>query len=69
MRGDIDINTGTIIDGEKSIQEVGHELFNFVVRVASGKLTKAEKNKQNDFAIRQEGYSWPSLKDIALRGF
>jgi altronate dehydratase large subunit len=69
MRGDIDLNTGAVIDGRKTIREAGEELFDLIVKVARGKLTKAERNRQNHFAIRQEGFSWPSLKEIAQRGF
>jgi len=38
------------------------------VKAASGELTKAEKNKQNQFAIRQEGFNYPTLKDIVEKG-
>lgn len=68
MEGDMDINAGAIIDGIKSIQEVGKEIFDFMVKVANGELTKAEMNKQNLFAIRQEGFNYPTLKDVADRG-
>ncbi len=67
MKGDIDVNAGGIIDENKTIQKVGEEIFGLLVRVASGELTKAERNKQNHFAIRQEGYHWPTLKDIASK--
>jgi len=38
------------------------------VKVASGELTKAEKDKQNQFAIRQEGGNYPTLKDTVEKG-
>ena len=38
------------------------------VKVASSELTKAEKNKQNQFAIRQEGFNYPTLKAMAEKG-
>lgn len=68
MEGDLDVNAGTIIDEDKTIQEVGKGIFKLMVKVASGELTKAEKNKQNQFAIRQEGFNYPTLKDIADKG-
>ena len=68
VKGDIDVNAGAIIDGGKTIREVGEEIFELVIQVASGELTKPERNKQNNFAIRQEGYHWPTLKDIAEKG-
>ena len=68
MKDDIDVNAGAIIDEDKAIQEVGKEILELMVKVASGGLTKAEKNKQNQFAIRQEGFNYPTLKDIADKG-
>ena len=65
MPGDFDINAGTIIDGFKTIEEVGKEIFNLLIDVSNGKETRAEINKQYQFAIRQEGFHWPRLKDIA----
>ncbi len=63
--GDFDINAGTIVDGEKTVKEVGEEIFKLLIEVANGKETRAEINKQRQFAIRQEGFHWPTLKDIA----
>jgi altronate dehydratase large subunit len=68
MPGDFDINAGSIIDSDKTIKEVGREIFELLVDVASGKQTKAEINKQYQFAIRQEGFQWPTLRDIAHEG-
>ena len=42
MRENIDLNTGDIISAGVSIEEKGRELFELVVRVASGEQTKAE---------------------------
>lgn len=38
----IDVNAGTIATGERSIQDVGTEIFNLIVDVASGKQPLAE---------------------------
>ena len=38
----MDINAGRIASGEASIEEVGWELFHFLLEVASGKKTWAE---------------------------
>ena len=65
MPGDFDINAGAIIDGFKTTEEVGKEVFELLVDVSSGRETQAEINKQHQFAIRQEGFHWPRLKDIA----
>ena len=38
----MDVNAGTIADGQKTIEEVGWELFHLMLDVASGKKTWAE---------------------------
>lgn len=45
MINDMDINAGEIILGRKSIEEVGEEVFENMIRVASGELTKGEAIK------------------------
>lgn len=67
MPGDFDINAGTVIDGKKTVQEVGEEIFELLIKVAGGEKTRAEINKHNQFAIRQECFHWPTLKDLAER--
>jgi altronate hydrolase len=58
MRDIIDIDTGGIISGEKSIQRVGGEILEFVIQVASGKIcTKAEEKGQEDFIPWKRGIS------------
>lgn len=42
MKENIDINAGTVITGEKSLQEVGEEIYQEILAVASGKMAKAE---------------------------
>ena len=39
---DMDINCGTIADGEKTVQDVGQEIFERWLEVASGSQTKSE---------------------------
>ncbi len=51
MKENIDINAGTIILGEKTIEEVGEEIFNKLIRVANGELTKAEILGHREFGI------------------
>ncbi|MBW8687596.1 UxaA family hydrolase [Chitinophaga rhizophila] len=54
----IDINTGTIIDGEESIPEAGERILNYVIDVASG-VTQARSviNGQDDFIPWKRGVS------------
>ena len=47
----IDLNAGTIADGTHTLQEVGNEIFNEIVAVANGKLTKAELGKHHEFSL------------------
>ena len=42
MADNIDINAGTIVDGQTSIQDVGQNIFETIRRVASGERTKSE---------------------------
>jgi len=68
MKDDMDINAGDIIDKDKTLEEVGSEIFKLLLNVASSELTKSEQNKQNQFAIRQEGFNYPTLKEAAEMG-
>ena len=42
MKNDMDINAGVIIEGKRSIEEVGEEAFSHFVRTLSGEETKCE---------------------------
>jgi altronate dehydratase large subunit len=42
MKDDMDINAGLIITGEKTIEEVGEEVFQKLLRVLNGEMTKNE---------------------------
>jgi altronate hydrolase len=54
----IDIDTGAIISGEKSIPQMGEEVLGFVIQVASGEVrTKAEQKGQEDFIPWKRGVS------------
>jgi altronate hydrolase len=58
MAGDIDVNAGVILDENASIEQVGHELFEQILAVASGKPVKAEENGHREFMIwSEEGIS------------
>lgn len=54
----IDVDTGAIISGEKTIEQMGEETLDFVVQVASGRArTKAEEKGQEDFIPWKRGVS------------
>ena len=58
MNDIIDFNTGTIIEGKKTIEETGEVLLDFVIQVASGEIqTKARKLMQDDFIPWKRGMS------------
>ncbi|MBT9457879.1 MAG: altronate dehydratase [Burkholderiaceae bacterium] len=40
---DMDINCGLVVDGELSIEEMGQQIFDEILRVASGQPTKSEQ--------------------------
>lgn len=42
MEDDMDINAGTILDGEGTVESVGAEIFEKIISVASGEKTKSE---------------------------
>ncbi|MBV8896624.1 MAG: altronate dehydratase [Acidobacteriaceae bacterium] len=50
MSANMDINAGRIADGSASIEEVGREIFESLLRVASGERTLAEKLGHHEFA-------------------
>jgi len=54
----IDIDTGSIVSGHKTIQQMGEEILDRVIQFASGETrTKAELLAQNDFIPWKRGVS------------
>jgi altronate hydrolase len=54
----IDVDTGSIITVESTIEQMGEQILDRVVQVASGELrTKAEENSQEDFIPWKRGVS------------
>lgn len=54
----IDINTGAIIEGEKTIQQMGEEILEYCIRAASGEvIPKAVFLNQDDFIPWKRGVS------------
>ena len=50
LQDDMDINCGTILDGEESVEQAGQRIFEMILRVASGERTKSE---QSDFGAAE----------------
>ncbi|MGO4285769.1 UxaA family hydrolase [Bosea sp. TAB14] len=42
MEEDMDVNCGTILEGEETVPESGQRIFDLILRVASGERTKSE---------------------------
>jgi altronate hydrolase len=58
MHDIIDIDTGGVISGETTIERMGEDILELVIKVASGEsMTKAELNGQNDFIPWKRGVS------------
>jgi altronate hydrolase len=54
----IDIDTGPVIKGEKTIEEMGEQILDYIVDLASGNIkTKAQKLNQDDFIPWKRGVS------------
>ena len=51
MSDNIDLNGGRIITEGVSVEEMGEELFNEIVKVSNGKLTKSEALGHKEFGI------------------
>ncbi len=49
MRDNMDINAGRIADGESSVGEVGREIFELLLKVASGERTASERLGHHEF--------------------
>jgi altronate hydrolase len=49
MRDNMDLNAGRIADGEAGVQQVGKEIFDLLLRVASGERTCAERLGHKEF--------------------
>ena len=58
MNDIIDIDTGGVVSGETTIERMGEDILELVIKVASGETrTKAELNAQNDFIPWKRGVS------------
>jgi altronate hydrolase len=58
MHDIIDINTGTIIEGEETIEQAGERILEYVIKVASGEVeVSAVRHGQDDFIPWKRGVS------------
>jgi altronate hydrolase len=47
----MDVNAGRIMTGESTIAEVGREIFDLLLRVAAGEMTKSETLGHREYFI------------------
>ena len=58
MEDIMDLNTGTIIEGEETIEQAGRRILDYVIKVASGEIeVKAVRHGQDDFIPWKRGIS------------
>ncbi len=58
MHDIIDINTGSIIEGNETIEQAGERILDYVIKVASGEIeVSAVRHLQNDFIPWKRGVS------------
>ena len=58
MHDIIDINTGTIIEGEETIEQAGERILEYIIKAASGEIeVSAVRHLQNDFIPWKRGVS------------
>jgi altronate hydrolase len=58
MRDIIDLNAGTIIEGEETIEQCGERILDYIIKVASGEtIVSAVRHGQDDFIPWKRGVS------------
>lgn len=55
MPGDMDVNAGAIIDEDRTLDEVGRDIFDLSLSVANGRQTCAEVNRSVPFGYLKQG--------------
>lgn len=56
LKDDMDINAGTIADGEETIAQVGERIFQLIIAVASGQQTRSEALGHQEFVLSYKSY-------------
>jgi altronate dehydratase large subunit len=51
MRDSMDMDMSKIIDGKETVRAAGKRIFDEIIAIASGKITRAERFNQQDFCI------------------
>ncbi|MDS0300601.1 UxaA family hydrolase [Halogeometricum sp. S1BR25-6] len=53
MSANMDVNAGTVVEGEEAVEAVGERVFRSVLDAADGKRTAAETRRMEEFAITE----------------
>jgi altronate hydrolase len=56
LSDDMDVNAGRILDGEATLEEVGQEIFDAVVALASGRQSKSEELGHQEFILTYKSF-------------
>jgi altronate hydrolase len=51
MGDDMDVDAGRILEGRATLDEVGHEIYDLILRVANGEKTKSEELGHQEFIL------------------
>jgi altronate dehydratase large subunit len=51
MADDMDVDAGRILEGRATLDEVGHEIYDLILRVANGEKTKSEELGHQEFIL------------------
>jgi len=54
---DMDVNAGRILDGEATLEEVGQEIAQLIVRVAQGEPSKSEEMGHQEFILTYKNFT------------
>jgi altronate hydrolase len=51
MEDDMDVNAGRMLEGKASLDDVGHEIYDLILRVSNGEQTKSEALGHQEFIL------------------
>jgi altronate dehydratase len=60
MSDDMDINAGTVVDGTETLEQVENRIFEKILAVAGGEMTKSEK-RASETRNSRPGSSGPTF--------
>lgn len=56
LAGDMDVNAGRVLDGEATLEDVGQEIFDRVVGLASGEVSASEALGHQEFILTYKSF-------------